>query len=171
MKKLNARHVIVLGLLIAMEVVFSRFLSISTPIVRISCTFLPVAITAICYGPAWSATCAALADIIGMMLFPVGAYFPGFTLTAALTGAVYGFLLYRHPNKFWRVAVAVVIINIFLNLGLDTYWISIVLEKSAIALLPVRAVKCLVMIPMQILVVQLTQRYIRLPRLVYDQDF
>ena len=36
----------------------------------------------------------AIGDILGMMIFPSGSYFPGFTLTAFLTGVIYGVVLY-----------------------------------------------------------------------------
>lgn len=170
MKKIDAKQIVMLGLLVAMEIILSRFLAVSTPVVKISFAFLPVAMAAICYGPVWGAACAATADIIGALLFPVGAFFPGFTLTAALVGAVYGLLLYRNPDKVWRVVVAVLVINIGLNLGLDTLWLSIILGKSAFALLPVRIVKCLIMIPVQILLVRFTQRRICSQR-VFSQQF
>lgn len=168
MKKLSSKQIVMLGLLIATEIILSRFFAISTPIVKISFAFLPIAIAAICYGPIWGAMCAGIADIIGAFLFPVGAFFPGFTLTAALTGAVYGLLLYRNSDKPWRLVAAVLIICIVLNLGLDTYWLTILLGKSAAVLLPARAIKCLIMIPIQILLVRLAQQRICVRQFVYE---
>ena len=154
MKKPITKQIIVIGLLVAIEIILSRFFSIATPIVKISIAFLPMVVGAILYGPFWSSCCAGIADLIGALLFPIGSYFPGFTLTAILTGAVYGIFLYRKPLKLWRIISAVLIICLILNLGLDTYWLSILFGKSVIALLPARIIKCIIIAPVQILLVK-----------------
>ena len=37
--------------------------------------------------------------LVGALLFPTGAFFPGFTLTAACTGLLYGLCLYRRDRS------------------------------------------------------------------------
>ena len=86
--KYNIKRIATLGLLIAMEVVLSRFLSIATPILKISLAFIPVVAAAILYGPVWAGSVAALGDLLGALLFPIGVYFPGFTVTAFISGMV-----------------------------------------------------------------------------------
>ena len=49
------------------------------------------------YGPLSAGVAYALGDLLGMMIFPNGSYFPGFTLTAFLTGVIYG--LYYTENQ------------------------------------------------------------------------
>lgn len=155
MKNVKTREILFLSLFIALEVILTRFLSIQTPIVRIGFTFLPIALSAIMFGPMLSGISAALADIIGMMLFPMGTYFPGFTLTAFLSGAIYGGFLYNKNLNVFRISVAVIIISIFINLGLDTIWIWMLTGKGIMALLPARMIKCMVMIPIQIITIKL----------------
>jgi len=41
----------IVGILVAMQIVLTRILSIQTPIVRIGFSFLPLALTAKLYGP------------------------------------------------------------------------------------------------------------------------
>ena len=72
------------------EVVLSRFLSISTESLKIGFAFVPLVCCAMLYGPVWGAVAGGLADFIGAVLFPIGPYFPGFTLTNALIGLVFG---------------------------------------------------------------------------------
>ena len=157
----NTKMIVYMSLIIAMEVVLTRFLSIQTPIVRIGFTFLPIAISAIMFGPVFAGMAAALADTIGMMLFSSGgAYFPGFTITAFLTGAVYGLFLYKKPKSLARIIIPVVIISIVINLGLDTVWLWILTGKGIMAILPTRILKCLIMIPIQISVIQVSWRYL-----------
>ena len=151
----NIRLIVIMSLFITMEVILTRFLSIQTPIVRIGFTFLPIAISAMMFGPMVSGVAAAMADVLGMMLFPIGgAYFPGFTLTAFLSGAIYGILLYKKSKSFLRISIAVVIISVFVNLGLDTVWLYILTNRAFLAILPARIMKCLITIPIQIILIQ-----------------
>lgn len=159
MKNINTKKLVYLSLFISLEVFLTRFLSIQTPIVRIGFTFIPVALSAIMLGPIFSGISAALADIIGMMLFPSGTYFPGFTVTAFLSGVVYGVFLYKTVNLF-RISAAVIIISLFVNLGLDTVWLWLITGKGIAILLPARLIKCTVMIPIQIIVIELVWRLV-----------
>ncbi len=161
MKRYNLRATVFMGVFIALEVVLTRFLSIQTPIVRIGFTFLPVAVSAMMFGPVYSGIAAALADILGMILFSSGgAYFPGFTVTAFLGGVIYGLLLYKKPKSFWRISLAVVIISIFVNLGIDSVWIWMITGKGLMAILPARVIKCIIIIPLQVIMIQLVWKYL-----------
>lgn len=152
---MNVKKVVFISLFIAIEVILTRFLSIQTPIVRIGFTFLPIALSAIMFGPLFAGIAAGLADIIGMMLFPSGAaYFPGFTISAVLTGVIYGLFLYKKPKNFWRVSLSVIIITLFVHIGLDTIWLWMLTGKGVIGLLPVRIAKSLIMLPIQIVMIQ-----------------
>lgn len=142
------------GLLVAVEVVLSRFLSISTFNLKIGFGFIPVAIAAVLYGPMWGAVTAGLADFLGAVLFPIGPYFPGFTLTAMLMGASFGFFLYRERGgSLGRVIAAVAINRIPLSLGLNTLWISVLYGKGFMALLPGRVLQEAVLIPIQVIAI------------------
>lgn len=147
----SVRRLAQMALLIALEIIFSRFVSIATPIVKISFSFLPLAAMAILYGPAYAAAGGAIADFLGAILFPIGAYFPGFTLTAALTGAVYGVFLQKNRATVVRTLCAVLVINFVIQLGIDTLWLVMITDKAFLALLPVRALKCALMVPVQVL--------------------
>ena len=76
-KGISVQKLVVLGVLIAMEVVLSRFVSISTWNMKIGFAFIPVAAAAILLGPVEAAVCGGMADFLGATLFPIGAYFPG----------------------------------------------------------------------------------------------
>ena len=160
MKNIKAKELVYLSLFISLEVILTRFLSIQTPIVRIGFTFIPVAVSAMMFGAVFSGISAALADIIGMMLFPSGPYFPGFTLTAFLSGVIYGVFLYDRTLNLFRISTAVIIISLFINLGLDTVWIWMLTGKGIMILLPPRIIKCLIMIPIQIIIIELAWRLV-----------
>ncbi|MGI6731772.1 MAG: folate family ECF transporter S component [Anaerovoracaceae bacterium] len=153
MKKKSTTRLIIIALLIALEIIFTRFLSINTPILRIGFGFLPVSIVGILYGPLWAGASYALGDILGMMIFPTAAYFPGFTLSAFLTGLVYGFFLHNKKVTWKRALVAASVVCIIINLGLDTLWLYILMNQGVIALIPARLLKAVIMIPVQTVII------------------
>ncbi len=157
----NVRKIVYLSLFISLEVILTRFLSIQTPIVRIGFAFLPIAISGMMFGPLAAGVSATLADFIGMMLFPTGgAYFFGFTVSAFLSGFVFGLFLYNKPKTILRVSIAVVITSVFVNLGLGTLWLAILTGKGYLAIIPVRIVKSLAMIPIQIPMIMIVWKYL-----------
>ncbi len=153
--KYKTRRVVILGVLVALEVVLSRLLSINIPpanaVFKISFAFVPVVLAAEFYGPLWAGAAAALADVIGALLFPSGAFFPGFTLTAFLVGATFGLFLYNRPFRLGNELAAACVIQIFWHFGLDSFWLWLMYKDAAVAMLPWRAVKCAVMIVVEVL--------------------
>lgn len=151
--KFDVKKLIQISLLIAIEVILTRFCSIQTPIVRIGFGFLPIAIVAMMYGPLSAGIAYVIGDLLGMFLFSSGGYFPGFTLTAFLTGLTYGVFLYKKTVTWPRILGAVLTVCLVLNLGLDTYWLSIMMGQGYLALLPVRILKQFIMVPIQTLII------------------
>lgn len=151
--KFDVKKLIQISLLIAIEVILTRFCSIQTPIVRIGFGFLPIAIIAMMYGPLSAGIAYAIGDLLGIALFPSGSFFPGFTLTAFLTGVTYGLFLYNKPKTWPRIIGSALTVCLVLNLGLDTYWLSILMGKGYLALLPMRIMKAALMIPVQTLII------------------
>ena len=151
--KFDVKKLIQISLLIAIEVILTRFCSIQTPIVRIGFGFLPIAMIGMMYGPLSAGVAYAIGDLLGVALFPTGSFFPGFTITAFLTGIVYGVFLYNKPKTWPRIIGAVLTVCLVINLGLDTLWLSILMGKGYIALLPTRIMKAVLMIPVQTFII------------------
>ena len=84
--KITTRKLAVSAILLAADVLLTRVFAFNTPLMKIGLGFAAIALCAMLYGPAWAALVSALGDFIGSLAFPTGAYFPGFTLTAAVTG-------------------------------------------------------------------------------------
>lgn len=162
MKKINTRTLAVMALLIALEVILSRFLSINAWNIKIGFNFVPVVIAALLLGPVCAGIVAALADFIGAVLFPIGAYFPGFTLTAFLTGLVFGLFLYP-KQSFARIAGAVAVNQFILSLLLNTFWISVLYGSPFGPTLVTRMVQVAILTVVQLVTIQLIVK--ALPRL------
>lgn len=152
--KLNTETIVMLGILISIEIILSRFLSISAWNIKIGFSFLPVVAAALLLGPLQAGIVAGMGDFIGAILFPIGAYFPGFTLTAFLTGIVFGLFLHK-SQSMTRVIGAVAVNQLVLSLLLNTFWISVMYHSPFGALLIVRVVQCAVLIPIQIMMIRL----------------
>ena len=149
------KKVILAGLLLAAAIVFNRFLSIKTPIVVISFGFIPKIIIATMFGPWWSMLLFGLADLIGALLFPFGAYFVGYTASAVVSGFIYGIFLHRKkkiPAKtyLWKLIVACLLSNLICNLLLNSVWIYVTTKKAISVILPTRIVKELVTVPIYV---------------------
>ncbi len=152
MKKIDVKTMVCCAALIAAAIVLSRFLSINAWNLKIGFTFIPVFLAGYLYGPAKGAAVGGLADLVGALLFPIGAYFPGFTLTCALQGVTYGIFLRKKQTQV-RILISVLIIQLVLGLLLNTFWISILYGSSFEALLATRIVQCLIMIPVEFVVI------------------
>lgn len=161
-KKISTKTMVILAMLTAAEIVLNRFLSINTWNMKIGFSFVPVVIAAILMGPVYAAIVGALGDFIGAMLFPIGQYFPGFTLTAALMGLVWGFFL-REKQTISRIVLATVINQFILGLIVNSYWISMLYGTPYVALLGTRVIQSAVLTVVQVVVIQILVKV--LPRI------
>ena len=153
-KRISIKMITTLGLLVAIEIILTRFFSIQSWNIRIGFGFIPIVIAAVLYGPIESAVVAGVADIIGAILFPFGAFFIGFTITSILTGLIYGFFL-RKKQNMKNILGAVLLNQIIGSLLLNTYWISITSGASFQALLYTRIIQFIVLTTVQIVVLTL----------------
>jgi ECF transporter S component (folate family) len=156
-KHSKVTQLVVISFMIGLEVILTRIFALFVPTsFRISLGFLPVSMTAILYGPIWAGVAYAMGDLIGMLLFPMGPYFPGFTLTAFLTGLTFGLVLHKKEVTIKRTLMASLIVVVFWNLILDTYWIYLLYDQAFIAMLPMRFVKGVITVAMHITLIPLT---------------
>ena len=116
--------IVTLGLLVALHIILSRFLSVNAWNMKIGFAFVAVFVGAYLYGPVAGAIVGGLGDFLGAILFPIGAYFPGFTLNCALTGVVMGLLLFKKQTPL-RVVLTVLIDQLVISMWITPLWISI----------------------------------------------
>ena len=162
MPKFSTKALTSMALLIALEIVLSRFLSFSAWNTKIGLAFVPVVIAAILLGPLSAGIVGAVSDFLGAVLFPIGTYFPGFTLTAFLMGLCYGLFLHR-SQSFPRILGAVAVHQLILSLLLNTLWISLLYGSPYEPLLVTRLPQCAILAAVQLAVIPLIARL--LPKL------
>lgn len=151
MKKFNTKTITTLGLLVAMHIILSRFLSINAWNIKIGFTFVPVFVAAYLFGPVAAGVVGGLGDFLGAILFPIGPYFPGFTLTCALTGVLYGLFFHKKQTPV-RILGAVLVNQFGISLFITTFWISVLYGSAYGPLLVSRLPQCAILAPLEFVV-------------------
>ncbi|EHO51107.1 folate family ECF transporter S component [Lentilactobacillus kisonensis] len=150
-RKLRTLDVVVLGVLMALTLILGRF-TVGTEFLRLSFGFVITAIAGYLYGPLWTSVMAAVGDVIGTLISG-SPYFPGFTVSAILGAAIYGFFFYNQAISWKRVIFSQLIIAIFVNAALNTFWLTVLYKTPFFALLPIRTLKEAIMTPIQIAII------------------
>lgn len=160
MKKWNTKILITVSLLVALHVILSRFCSINAWNIKIGFAFVPVLAAACLYGPLAAGVVGGLGDFVGAILFPIGPYFPGFTLTCFLSGVVFGLFLHK-KQSLPRLVGAVAVNELVMSLMLNSLWISILYGAPYLPLLGTRAIQCLVMSTVEFIVAELLMKVLQ----------
>ena len=154
----NTKIMVTCALLVALQVILARFLSINTTFVVVNFSFLAVALSGILFGPLWALAVGAVSDLIGATLFPFGAFFPGFTVTAGLVGLIYGLFLHQkgegfHGRALWLRVVGASLCASLTRLVLNSVWLYIMYGKGLFGMLPARFTETICMVAAQILLI------------------
>ncbi len=147
-KEMTTKSLVAMGLLIAMEIIFTRFLSVHITLFgsftdNIHLGFFPVACGGMLFGGVWGGVIAAIADILRALIFPTGAFNPLFTISAALRGVLYGLFLHKKAKPA-NILISSAVIFFFINILLlslflkisyypDTSYFAICVSKAAVS--------------------------------------
>ncbi|MBS7298736.1 MAG: folate family ECF transporter S component [Eubacteriales bacterium] len=126
---------------------------------RVSLTFLPIVIAGYLTGPVTSMLVGAIGDVLGFFLFPSpGGFFPGFTISSAITGLIYGIFLYGAPQKSCRlrVIISTMVVVVAVYTLLNTFWLAILYQKAYFVYLTSRIVKNVIVFPLQMILSMIT---------------
>lgn len=146
---------VLLSLLTAMNMVLGEVLciTISTEI-KIGFSFIPIFIAAYYYGVLGGVIVSGLGDFIAALIFPHGPFQPLFTLTAVITGALFGLFLKNNVN-IYKIILAVLSTQIICSLILNSLWIALLyatIEAFPLKILT-RLPQVISMIPVQIILI------------------
>lgn len=166
---LNTKRLCIMGIMVALKIVLERVLSISMgDYLRVSFSFIPVAITGMMMGPVGSTLVATVADLLGTLISGQ-APFPGLTAVAALTGFFYGLFFYKKKVTVLRAAMCFLPVTFLCSLILNSlclYWMGILPhapEAFWIKMAP-RAIRSVVQYPINVAIMVIVARAVdRLP--------
>lgn len=158
---MRAKKVVYIALFIAIGLIFNRFLTFQTAILKIGFGFIPNILSSVVFGPLIGGLINAMVDLIGAIAMPKGgAFFPGFTVSAFISGVIYGLFLYKKEITYKNLTLAIATNMLVVSLGLNTYWITLLSGKGFLALVPLRITKELIMLPIEVIVFGLLYRYL-----------
>lgn len=145
----NVRCLTLTAMFGAISIVLGYMTLMVGDFLKIGFTFLPNEFVFYLFGPVVGAVYGGAMDVLTFIIKPTGTFFFGFTLSAMLKGVLYGILLYRKPLSLKRILFANVLQVVFINLLLDTYWLTMLIGKGFFVLLPLRALKAFIMLPLE----------------------
>jgi len=145
----EVRNVVVCALFAAIAVVLGYFTIVLGPFVKIGFSGIPNQLIAALFGPVIGGLFGGALDIFKFIIGPTGVFFPGFTFNAILAGVIYGCFFYKKKISIWRIFLAHFVVIVIVNLGLTTYWLSILYGKGFFAIFPLRVLKNLIMWPIE----------------------
>lgn len=143
--KIATRTLALLAMLVAIGVVLGRLV----PVVnvwntKLEFSFVSVMLAGYIAGPVGGVVVGGLIDLIGALLVPTGAYFPGFTVTAAITGLVFGFLFHKNIT-LPKIIIAVLSTQLVCSLLINTFFISMLYTKAFSVLIVSRLLQTAIM--------------------------
>ncbi len=122
------------AVMLALEVVLSRFLAIQMPMHKFSLSFIPIVFMAVRFGPMSGGIFAVACDLIGASLFPSGPFHLGFTCCAFLRGFIFGLFLHRPDKSAKKMVLAVILAvlseQILCSLLLTSLWLVFLFNKA-----------------------------------------
>ena len=96
-----------------------------------------------------------IADLLGFVLHPVGAFFPGYTLSAMLGSLVYALFFYRSKINIVRIVLAKLTVNLFINVLLGSVWSVIIGKHGYLYYLTSSVIKNSIMLPIECIMLYL----------------
>ena len=124
MSKITTRNLVLAALLIALQIVVVKFLSVETTIVRFDFGYIVSFTASAVLGPWLGMLVAFAADILGVVLRgQIGVFFPGFTINAVLYALFYGLFFYKKKITWYNVTICVVSSIALMGILLAPHWV------------------------------------------------
>ena len=148
----NVRVLALSGLVCAMAIVLESMpIYLLGPSLKIYFSYLVVSLGCMCYGPVTGMMAGAIIDSVGFLLAGYGEpYFPGYLISAVLSGLIYGIMLYRQQPTLPRVIITRLIINYGSNVLLGSVWKAMLYGKGYLYYMTSGTVKNTIMLPIEV---------------------
>lgn len=147
----NVRCVTITAMFGAISIALGSLAIQVTESLRVSFSFLPNQFVFYLFGPIVGGVYGGAMDILTFIVKSTGIFHPGFTFNAILTGIFYGLIYYKRSISLKRIFIANVLHMIIFNFILTTYWLTHLTGSDFFVLLPPRAIKSLIMLPIETL--------------------
>lgn len=159
MKNFTSRILTFGAVLVALNVVLTKLLSITLVYVRISFNFLPIAFGAIMFGPVLGGIFALLSDILGVLIMGEP-WFWGYSVSALLYGVTYGLFLYNREKSYKNISLCVILQTIVIDILLGALWANIFFGKPYFVALLGRSIDAIPMAFIKIFMIKYVWKYL-----------
>ncbi len=122
--------------------------------------YTPKALCAMVCGPVAALGVGFVMDILGFLARPMGAFFPGYTVTTMVTMLIYALGFYNQRLTIPRIAITKLVVNVVCNICLNSFWNSILMGKAFTVFLVGSATKNLLLWPVEVIVMVLIFRLV-----------
>ena len=122
--------------------------------------YTPKALCAMVCGPVAALGVGFVMDILGFLARPMGAFFPGYTITTMVAMLIYALGFFGKKLTIPRIAITKLAVNVICNIGLNSLWNSILAGKAFVVFLAGSATKNLLLWPVEVLVMVLVFRLV-----------
>ena len=153
----NVRMLTLAGIITAASIVLESFpIYLLGTSLKIYFSFLVISLGCYVYGPAVGILVGFANDTLGFLISSFGEpYFPGYLITAMLSGLLYGTLLYRQRITVLRLVVVRLVINYGSNVLLGSVWKAMLYGKGYYYYFTTGLVKNTTMLPIEVLLMVL----------------
>ena len=161
-RRFTTREVALMGMLVALNVVMAEVckIVIIPNVLVLSLGFLPLALSGMLFGIVPTVTVAVIADVIGALIFSSGSFYFGYTLTAFLTGLLFGAFLHRKPLRVIHVVVCQLLVSLICYAFLNSVWaLNWVTKTAAEEYIGIRLAAQLGTFPVYTLMLLVMRRY------------
>ncbi len=145
----SIRCITLIAMLGAVSIVLGSLVFMVGDFLKVGFNFLPNEFVFYLFGPVVGVIYGAALDILTFIVRPAGPFFFGFTLSAMITGLIYGTILYKRPLNMKRIIAANLVHLVLIHLLLNTYWLTMLYGYNFMAILPLRALKAFIMLPVE----------------------
>lgn len=165
-RNLTLKRLVLLAVLVAINIIFQK-ISFGPAYLKIGLGFIGLTLLGYYFGPFWGGIGAGISDLVMASIFGVeGGFFPGFTISAIISGVIYGFFFYHKPVKVWRIVVASLLVTIIVNILLNTYWLHLLYGLNLKAAFAQRLIKELIVPWIQMIVIYLVLNAVQRVKIV-----
>lgn len=171
---MKTRRLVIIALLSAVSIILTRFFGVMVPIfgvmgIRLSFGEIPIILVGLLFGPLAGALAGVVSDVIGAVFLSPYGFFPGFTLSAALVGAIPPLVisLFKSRELEWKhILVAILVTDIVTSLFLNTLWLTMTTGKGFILLLPPRIIARIILLPISTSLIYMLTKKVKVLKLV-----
>lgn len=168
-KKISTTTMVQAGFLVALSIVLTRILVfMPTNTLRISLGNIPLMLSGFLFGPVVGGITGAAADLIGIAINPQGPPHFGFTFSSMMWGIIPGLYLSLFKSRSkgniyskLHIILVVILCDVIISLGLNTYWLSNLYGKGFLVMLPARITTVLVSIPIESVIIITLMKYLK----------